>query len=284
VKNKKREYFQEYFSGRSTVDLWEDIYKRGDIGSFSVQERMRLSLAWSDALGLEKDSRVLDAGCGAGLLSREMSSRGYDVFGVDYSFEMLQKAASVVHAGGGRDVSLVQGNVQSLSFKSSSFDLVVSLGVISYLPSFEKAIAEFFRILKPSGVLIFSTMNKVNLVGLLDIPLFLKNQLKKIGAGKRGAKKGSADGQSGGEDQTSKRFYFTPWVIKSLRGQGFTDITYRTIPYRPLTFLGRKIPPNKLNLRIVMLVEKLPAFPAIGPLGGLCLFIATKPANAPAAL
>ena len=261
----------EYFSDPAAVDLWESVYDRHDIGSFSIQERMRLALAWSDGLELAGDSRVLDAGCGAGLLSREMSARGYDVFCLDFSLEMLRKAALVSGADGDKKAALFQGHAERLPFRSSSFDLIVSLGMVSYVRSFEKTLDEFYRVLAPSGVLIFSTLNKMNLVGLMDIPLVLWNRLRQ-----RRRKGGGAGTQDADRDPISKRFYFTPGVLKSLRRRGFASIKYRTIPFRLLTFMGRVIPPRRWNWRFSFLVDKLPPVPGIGPLGGLCLFMARK--------
>jgi ubiquinone/menaquinone biosynthesis C-methylase UbiE len=265
-------HFQNFFSDPDRVDLWENVYDRKDIGSWSVQERMRRALEWAEALDFGKDARFLDAGCGAGRVSQALSSRGHEVFGMDFSFRMLQRAAVAFDQNGNKGVALLQGNVESLPFKSSQFNLIVSLGVVAYLISFEKALEEFSRVLAPEGVLIFSTLNKVNLVGLLDIPVLMRNQWRKLSRKKR-----SPEGLSSGQDPTTKRFFFTPSVVKSLKQHGFTEIKYETMPFRLLTFMGREIPPVGLNRRITELLEKMPALPVVGPVGGLCLFQAKKP-------
>jgi hypothetical protein len=93
---------------------------------------------------------------------------------------------------------------------------------------------------------------------------------------KRAAKAAKTDGRQG---SASKRFYYTPSVLKSLEKAGFTDVTYITVPYRMLTFFGKDIRPKKWNMKVTLFLEKVPRLPVIGPLGGHCLFMAKKTAD-----
>ncbi|MGI0077705.1 MAG: class I SAM-dependent methyltransferase, partial [Nitrosopumilaceae archaeon] len=49
------------------------------------------------------------------------------------------------------------GGIEQLPYADNTFDLVCSIGVIEYLPSYHKAIVEFYRVLKPGGKLVLST-------------------------------------------------------------------------------------------------------------------------------
>jgi SAM-dependent methyltransferase len=95
-------------------------------------------------------SRIMDFGCGTGILFPELVARGYRVVGLDLSLDMLQ-------AGGkGPDVSLVCGDGCFLPFVSASFDAVFCRGSIHHVPDLKRAFIEIVRVLKSGGYLIFS--------------------------------------------------------------------------------------------------------------------------------
>jgi SAM-dependent methyltransferase len=109
---------------------------------------------WNRALcriaPLPAGARVMDFGCGTGILFPELAARGYRVVGVDLSLDMLQ-------AGGDNpDVSKVCGDGCFLPFAGASFDAVFCRGSIHHVPNRERAFREMVRVLKPGGYLIFS--------------------------------------------------------------------------------------------------------------------------------
>ncbi len=233
---------------------------------------MNKALSWLDSSNLSVDSIVLDAGCGAGIFAREAAKREYRVVGMDFSRGMVEKAACICYAESRRSVQLLQGDVQRLPFKNSSLDLIVSLGVIGYFGSEEKALSEFSRVLKPCGTLIVSIVNRAHLVHYLDLPRFVGNRLRKalspIGA--------SRSKKWGKYSTSAARSYFITSFRKSLEKQGLAVLEYTTIPLGMLTLFDRDIPPRRLNTKITMLLEKPSNIPLIGSLGGVCIFRATK--------
>ncbi|MEW5897166.1 MAG: class I SAM-dependent methyltransferase [Nanoarchaeota archaeon] len=99
---------------------------------------------------IPKEAKILDAGCGQGLLVEEFHERGYDITGIDafYGSKLVKK-----------------GNILKNSFKDNSFDVILCLDVIEHfqLNEQEALIAELARILKPEGKLIFSIPNMAHL-------------------------------------------------------------------------------------------------------------------------
>ncbi|HEX5817680.1 MAG TPA: class I SAM-dependent methyltransferase [Gemmatimonadales bacterium] len=97
---------------------------------------------------------VLDAGCGAGWYAERLLEAGARVTGVDASAVMVAFARRRL---GERAAIHVQDLAAPLPFADGSFDLVLSPLVLHYLPDLVPTLAEFRRVLRPAGTLVFST-------------------------------------------------------------------------------------------------------------------------------
>jgi SAM-dependent methyltransferase len=100
--------------------------------------------------------RVLDAGCGAGYGTAELTNAA-TVVAMDISADAIAHARG---AFGRPGVHFLQGACESLPFADESFDLLVAFEVIEHLERWREMLAEARRILRPSGVLLVSTPNK----------------------------------------------------------------------------------------------------------------------------
>jgi len=99
--------------------------------------------------------RVLEVGCGAGLLTEWLIDHGAAVTAFDVSAEMIALARKRV---GDRAVLLVADAARRLSFATDEgFDLVVASLVMHYVRDWEAVLSEFRRVLAPSGSVVFST-------------------------------------------------------------------------------------------------------------------------------
>ena len=100
---------------------------------------------------LRPGTRVLDAGCGSGVLARKMREiePAIELTLLDFSKAMLDQAADIP---GDR----VQGSVLDLPFADASFDVVVSAWVIETLPDPMRAVQEYLRVLHPDGQLLYT--------------------------------------------------------------------------------------------------------------------------------
>jgi ubiquinone/menaquinone biosynthesis C-methylase UbiE len=264
--------FQKLFADPSKIEYWESVYDRQDFYGDCIRQRMSKALSWLDGLRLSENSSILDAGCGAGRLAHEAAKRGYHVFGMDYSYGMLVKASSFCNREDRHNVKPFQGDIESVPLQDSSFDVIICLGVISYLKSEEEALLELARILKPGGVLVLSITNKARLVSRMDLPLLLKNRVQKILTSASASWKKSA----GIDNVPRLTTYSIPNIQKSLELAGFTVLEYGTIPLELLTLFGREVLPRKTAIKIILFFEQFSNIPIIGSFGGMCMFKAKK--------
>jgi SAM-dependent methyltransferase len=133
------------------------------------QRRRAIALRWIEELALPSRARVLEVGCGAGLLAIDLARRGYDVDCIDSSKAMVELAAAEAKEAdvAGR-LSVDIGDVHALGFESGVFDLVIALGVLPFLHSPKTALAQMVRVTRPGGSVILSSDNKFRLNKLLD--------------------------------------------------------------------------------------------------------------------
>jgi 2-polyprenyl-3-methyl-5-hydroxy-6-metoxy-1,4-benzoquinol methylase len=147
---------------------WEAIYERHDVFSVIHQYRRQIALDWVRELKLSPATRVLEIGCGAGLVSVELARRGFDVAAVDSTPAMVELARrNAVRAG----VQLSVGPADAhhlIGHTDEKYGLVIALGVIPWLHSPELAIAEMARVLQHGGHLIVNADNRARLHHLVD--------------------------------------------------------------------------------------------------------------------
>jgi 2-polyprenyl-6-hydroxyphenyl methylase/3-demethylubiquinone-9 3-methyltransferase len=117
---------------------------------------------------------VLDAGCGGGLVARELAAAGATVVGLDRSLGSLGVARRAVsRRGGSGDPPGVprwdgpmgafrpaQGRLERLPFADGAFDVVVAADVLEHVPDLPAAVTELARVLAPDGRLVFDTINR----------------------------------------------------------------------------------------------------------------------------
>jgi ubiquinone/menaquinone biosynthesis C-methylase UbiE len=107
--------------------------------------------------------RLLEVGCGPGVMLPELLAMGFEVHGIDVSAEMIRSAEQRIasHALASR-CRLRIGDVERLRYSGASFDAVLSMGVLEYLPNYATALREIARVLKPGGHVVLTVPNQAS--------------------------------------------------------------------------------------------------------------------------
>ncbi|HEX5438453.1 MAG TPA: class I SAM-dependent methyltransferase [Gemmatimonadaceae bacterium] len=144
-----------------SYDTIADAYAAGvDTAPYNALYERPAMLALLPSLA---GARVLDAGCGAGWYAEQLLGRGATVVSVDASAVMVEHARRRLEplgvlGTGGRGELRVADLAHPLAFAGdASFDGIVSPLVLHYLRDWGPTLAEFRRVLRPNGWLVFST-------------------------------------------------------------------------------------------------------------------------------
>jgi SAM-dependent methyltransferase len=97
--------------------------------------------------------RVVEVGCGQGVVLNHLAGRHANVFGVDMSMVSLDRARAGASELGHR-VCVSLCDAESLPFPTASFDAAVSFGVLHHTPDTAAAVRELRRVLRPGGLAI----------------------------------------------------------------------------------------------------------------------------------
>ena len=110
-------------------------------------------------LNPENGETILDAGCGTGIFTIEIIESGAYVVGLELSLIMLRRSLAKFP---GQAYYPVQGDMIRLPFADNSFHKTVSNTAIEYIEDVKSSIDELFRVTKPGGVIVVTTLNSLS--------------------------------------------------------------------------------------------------------------------------
>jgi 2-polyprenyl-6-hydroxyphenyl methylase/3-demethylubiquinone-9 3-methyltransferase len=110
-------------------------------------------------LGSMAGLRILDIGCGGGLLSEPMARLGAKVVGVDAA-ERNIPVARIHAAQSGLDIDYRHGTAEQLAEAGETFDVVLNMEVVEHVADPQSYLDACASLLKPGGMMICSTLNR----------------------------------------------------------------------------------------------------------------------------
>jgi 2-polyprenyl-6-hydroxyphenyl methylase/3-demethylubiquinone-9 3-methyltransferase len=120
-----------------------------------------LRLDWIQSYGPLKGKRVLDVGCGGGILSDSMARKGAHVVGIDLAKKALRVAQIHALEAQTPDVEYREVSAEALaSAEPESFDAVTCMEMLEHVPDPASVVRACSRLVKPGGMVFISTINR----------------------------------------------------------------------------------------------------------------------------
>ncbi|MDO8638525.1 MAG: class I SAM-dependent methyltransferase [Candidatus Daviesbacteria bacterium] len=191
---------------------YQNIFRNEESHFFYISTH-NLVLNFIKKYSPKKNLKILDAGCGTGLLVKKMAKFG-SVYGVDMSSEAIKFCKK-------RDLrNIKKTSINKLPFKKNSFDIITCIDVLYHKQVDDiKALKEINRVLKPNGVLILKNPAFEFLKGHHDLIVY-----------------------------TNKRYHYKQ-IVALLKQSGFNieRVTYAFIFLFPIVLIKRILEPFMKN-------------------------------------
>lgn len=192
---------------------------------------------------LKPGERVLEIGCGEGILAVFMAKKGLKVTALDISKPNLESAKNFAEKNGVREkIEFVEGDAENLPFESNSFEVVIADNVLEHLPNFYKGLEEIKRVMKKRAIIVLPAcfLNPCALALLggdvywkitRRTPYAILKGLLKVIWGIFTKKEGVNEWYSGQKGKLPHLWRY-PWVIdKSMKKAGLKILHYEAISF-----------------------------------------------------
>ena len=119
-----------------------------------------LRLGWIQSITNLQGKRILDVGCGGGILAESLSKAGATVTGIDLSSKAL-KVAELHQLESGTSVRYLAISAEDLAKEESqSYDVVTCMEMLEHVPDPSSVVQACAKLCKPGGHIFFSTLNR----------------------------------------------------------------------------------------------------------------------------
>tara|TARA_B100001179_G_scaffold158654_1_gene116050 strand:+ start:782 stop:1447 length:666 start_codon:yes stop_codon:yes gene_type:complete len=145
--------------------------KKGDFKILHKINPIRIEYILKNFKRPLKGKKVLDIGCGGGLVSESLSLKGAFVTAIDENNKNLNQAKN--HAKiNSLKINYIKSSFDNFYKKNKNkFDLILCLEVLEHIENFKKTLQQITTLLKPKGTLVLSTINR-NLKSLILAKIF----------------------------------------------------------------------------------------------------------------
>jgi ubiquinone/menaquinone biosynthesis C-methylase UbiE len=243
-KDELKENAKQLFTRGELGQYWNDLYDTVDnCRDFHFVQRLEI-VSTLIAARFARNSKLLDLGCGAGVLTERLVASGFDVDAVDIAPDMLEFSRQRLSKYDRSKYRLAQAECSKLPFPDAAFDVVACIGVFGYMEDVDAAIREIKRVLRPGGTLILSIRN-LDHVTVFDGFFWLKAPFVALPKAvlRRLAARRTPNGKGGaGAARHAIAIYDQPRKVERIFGSfGFRLGDFRGAGYGPPTFRGNPL-------------------------------------------
>ncbi|MEL7071172.1 MAG: methyltransferase domain-containing protein [Cyanobacteria bacterium J06581_3] len=163
MNNKGGSYRYDDFQVSTQVEELERLYRQAT-GLLDIERQI-----WS-SVGFSSGNRVLDVGCGSGVITQEIAQYVYpgQVTGIDISQDLLERGEQVYFTKNQEsnidklqsNLNFQKGEASALPFPESTFDIVYARLLFQHLSSPLEALSSILKVLKPGGLLCILDIDK----------------------------------------------------------------------------------------------------------------------------
>ena len=141
----------------SLAHRWWDV--DGEFGPLHAINPLRLD--WIDGIAPLKGQRVLDVGCGGGILADAMARKGAEVLGIDLAEKSLKVAQLHALEAGTSQITYRLVAAEALAAEMPDhFDVVTCMEMLEHVPDPASVVQACAQLAKPGGWVFFSTINR----------------------------------------------------------------------------------------------------------------------------
>jgi ubiquinone/menaquinone biosynthesis C-methylase UbiE len=253
----------EHFTGKSRE--WREIYDQNSEDEISFYKELHIkrkesALRILTTFANGRALNVLDIGCGPGILMKDVLQRGHQATGLDIAETMIREAEETLHDYIPHRARCVVGDAENLPFQDGSFDAVLCIGVLQFLPKTAKSISEISRILKEGGVAIISLPNILQINYFFDPFYYLVRGIAYL---RHKLTPGRKDAVAAADISTNEGFINKRYTYGSAR-KIFSPFNVpvsavQCIGFGPFTFWKKEILPSGVSSRISSRLESASA-------------------------
>jgi len=245
----------EFFT--QDAEYWSEVYERPPtqttrLGHTIVRRQQAVLRLVSERAG-KSNLRILELGCGTGATLAAVGKFGHTMVGIDISTGMLSKTKERIRNQENRNVFCCQADIEVLPFQTNSFDMLMCIGVLQYLESFNTCVSEISRVLKDRGMAIVTLPNLFRLNNWLDpyyyTVLFPKYLYHKALKGRKASNVDTREEFSSNVNFKNKRFVYGQ-LNDLFKSHNLLIHSTVGIGYTALTFWGKEFLSHSIAIRI----------------------------------
>jgi len=152
----------QHFDGMAVNGDWSKLYDKNpdDMINYSFRIRRQRVVEMLEPI-LRSGMRVLDVGCGTGIMAPFVLSKKAHYQGVDLSANMIQEAKKRYSGNQTSEgsVTFTVADVEKMPFADAHYDVLMALGLLEYFENPQRVTNEIVRMVKPGGSIIVSVPN-----------------------------------------------------------------------------------------------------------------------------